>query len=142
MAIEAEMKADPQLVELIDLINQIEANVEIPFTVTTSGGVVTGRLISATSWWQRQGENIESTALQPLGEKYKGISNDLAAIRDSRVKASEQDLIVQWTLPSHIHMVSARYVFSNSLLPDTKNLLWRGKLSEVVGWSFGEMTKA
>lgn len=140
MVIEAEKKADPLLVELVDLINQIEPYVEVPFTVTTAGGIVTGRLISSSSWWQRQGENIELTALQPLGEKYKSISADLAAIRDSRTKASEQDLIVQWILPEHIHMVNARYVFGNSLVPETKDLLWRGRLCEVVGWSFGEMT--
>lgn len=113
---------------LVDLLNR---NPQIGFdlTLTVGGSVITGTAVGAAAYWKIQlAENVgNSMGLDFLFES--GVESALAA-------ANRPGDIADVTF---IHLVDATHWQGEVQLPTNSRLMWRGRLSEVQGWTLGRL---
>ena len=123
---------DPFLRLLVSLAN---AGVESPVTLFLKGTVISGILVGGRTYFEQFEANFaagfsEETVneLAPMFDKFKSTydePDEEAEAKDSR------------PLPQLIHMRDAQvYTPGKPPLP-ANGLLWRGRLSEVDGFSYG-----
>lgn len=98
----------------------------IGITLTIPAGLITGSLIGATRWFRE------------VGERHPEIA-DLATELVQEEEARELDEDSLWT---YIHLRNARFFTGGRFVEAGEGFHWRGRLSEVTGWSFGEFSEA
>lgn len=155
--------ADRTLVALVDTIDSdSEPHQQGTALILTLGGqVVSGFLIPSWQWFEEVTE-ISARALAENGgdagaESIEGTLARLASV--ARIKDRDEMLasrdalealpidvrktVYEASTPDYIHLRGAR-VFSPGagMLPTNRPLHWRGRLSEVAGWSFGVLEQA
>lgn len=123
---------DVMLAGLVDLLNR-SPGAELGVTLHVSGTVVSGLMISGESFIDRQ-----RAALAELGEAGASLAGYFDIFRNIYVEKREADEpFLKPPLPFYIHLRSA------SILDAASNQitfpLWRGRLSEVSGWSIGNL---
>lgn len=132
---------DPHLMAFVHGMNAGDG--EVGITLLASGGVVTGNLVSAAKWWHLHAELFASNSMTALAEMYEDLSSGSRvdqAVPDSRLEGDDAPTTL---LPAHIHLINARYMFGTSMIPTPpEGMLWRGRLSEISGWSLGMMNIA
>lgn len=123
---------------LQSLVNLVDLGLGMGVTLSIPGSVVSGRLVSQADYLAR------------LTEQFRSASSDesIASVADGFEKIGEAmerpaDAPVGWRpVPSDfIHLADARYVVGERLTP-TDGMLWRGRISEVSGFSLGHMTQS
>lgn len=128
------------LEEAVELANKIEG-FSLAITLAVPGGVVTGTLIGAKEYYTRYGalwgEGLGGEAGRTVEEHWVQFGKDT-----HELFASEHPETSPLPPPQYIHLRDARYVIGTSIVPDTAGLLWRGRLSEVVGFSLGTLGRA
>jgi hypothetical protein len=135
----AEPEFDSQLRVLVDVVNDLPDDTRIGITLTAQGLVISGFLIPA-SLWQRQRAGIAGV-IAPL---FSGLAAKHEAKRaanntsrdDGRDRDTDADLPA-----SFIHLVNARIYTGSDGFP-LNGLAWRGRLSQVTGWSLGVFEKS
>ena len=120
---------------LLELVHAANAGAEIGLTVTVSGQVVTGTLIS---------ERVYLTGLARDLEQTRALGGAVSA----GVENLESDLYTD--VPdgptgggsTFFHLKSARYLSAGSLVPYRPNAngVWRGRVDHVSGWVLGTLT--
>lgn len=126
---------DPMLRELLAELLAHHAKgdpVSIQITLMTTGGIVTGELVSALQWLD---------AVDSQASIYKNL---LVPFREELEAAWSADKIEPFTDEmmasiSHVHLVNARIFAGTMPVPGygDPGVPWRGRLSEVSGWIFG-----
>ncbi len=125
-------KTDPVLAAFIRSIENL-ADASIGVTLTTTGGVVSGELVSGTEWAKAYLEELEGTPAAPfLAETFEVLAKSLTP-KDTKDEAGDG-------VPEFIHLTQARYLNANGMVPQGDTRPWRGRLDQVVAWSFGAMT--
>ncbi|MFF8833484.1 hypothetical protein [Streptomyces sp. NPDC015131] len=119
---------DTQLEILLRLVDaQPEASMAI--CLTTPGGVVAGHLVGSRAWARRWEEVVSSTT---GGEDPRDHLAHLAGTVQSALEGTEREAASG--LHAFIHLVDVTYLS----VPGTATApLWRGRLSDVSGWSLG-----
>ena len=115
---------DPFLKTLNAAVNSHELSFGI--TLVVNGGVITGSLICAKSFFNEFAESVSQA--WPTGP-------------DEGLRAS----FAQWGQPEgaklheeFLHLKGARYVSGKDIVPtDIGGMLWRGRLDSVSGFSLG-----
>ncbi|GEM_PF-6040307 len=130
--------SDSQLVALVALADASE-DFALDVTLTLPGGVICGNLIGYSTWLRKQ-----AALLQPSGHsRYIDYLNKLADLVQENQKNSSVDPLNDPryendpTVPLCIHLADAFYVHPTVTIPANEDLLWRGRISEVSGWSTG-----
>lgn len=110
---------------LVSLVARNENSYGI--TLWVPGAVVSGKLVGVNHWL--------NTLVENLDEKLAGLP---AALHRQLLLPDERDEDegVTW---SYIHLVDARIFVGTEAVP-TSGCMWRGRLSEVAGWSFGQFS--
>ena len=116
---------DEMLAILVDAANASDS--EMSVALTMPGGTVQGLLISHSKWI-----GLVDDAVTRANESMAGVFKGFAP------PASVDDA-GQGPPARHIHLMEARYVHPAGFTPgyDQEGMLWRGRLSEVAGWSLG-----
>ncbi|MCX5209764.1 hypothetical protein OG689_10760 [Kitasatospora sp. NBC_00240] len=128
------------------------SGVQVGITLTTVGGVITGRLISSTRWAELNIETLKATDknhnamvlfYETYRDKFAAQTATTIAVQDSLQNVELPDdymnAIGNVSRPLCIHLEGARFVGGDGSLSNKQATPWRGRLSEVVGWSLGEL---
>lgn len=100
-------------------------------TFTTSGGLVGGRMVPER-WWQER--LLEGTAAS-----HQGTADAWRSLFET-IDGFDQDVADE---ERFVHLENAVFVFgANDLAPVEGGFLWRGRLSEIAGWSMGVLSVA
>ncbi len=126
---------DPELVQMIALINKF--GISMSARVFVSAGVVSGELVSISSFYEGLAESIqsdESVEVDPVSSALASVYRSQA--EEFRREAADKDLDLGLR---HLHVKDA-WMFS----PGSKPLeigLWRGRLASISGWSLGSYVR-
>lgn len=118
------------------------ANMGLGFGITfvVQGAVITGTLIGGAQYMEKMTAFIENGT---SGRDSEGVGTSLAKLYAMSKANYErpQDDATDWSPPldGYVHLENAT-MFNG---PDTTNLgLWRGRMTEVAGYSFGALARA
>jgi hypothetical protein len=112
---------DPLLSLFARLVSDTDA--EIHVTLAVGGGVVTGALISQLKWMRLSAEAMNATV------------PGSGVIPDELGKVLAQTS--EGTPYEYLHLRDARYISATGVMPERPQMLWRGRISQVAGWSWG-----
>jgi hypothetical protein len=123
-------KADVVLVVLVSTINSMGVGEDgrpasISMTVTVPGGVVSGQLVPY-DWWMAENVRRVTEANEGFGAGLQGIVDGLKEEQDDDA------------LPAFLHLRNVRY-YVDDTIPSGAEALWRGRMDQVSGWSFGSI---
>lgn len=132
---------DEALSIIVGMVNDATVRVEscYEFALTVSGVLISGELIPAWQWHEDLAEQHRSqtdpSALEQLFDAYTA---------RARSQATENSAVADLTddepAPNFIHLRGAQIFVSTRAIPTTTGMHWRGRLSEVSGWSIGRVT--
>ncbi|MBX8471944.1 hypothetical protein K5E37_23160 [Pseudomonas sp. RIT778] len=91
-------------------------------SITTAAGVIAGKLISRNTY-------ISELANQMFGEESLKIKDDWLQKATPKPGAENHP-------PQFIHIKDAQVFTGNARIPNDTGVLWRGKLSAVIGFSY------
>lgn len=109
------------------LVRLVNGGVSFGVTITTPAGIVTGDLIGGKAYFQKMNELVAGTHLAPLTDLFDSYSQ-VYSVGDEEVPP-----------PQFIHLANARHMQGTAFVP-TQGTLWRGKISDVVGFSLGTLS--
>jgi hypothetical protein len=112
---------DPLLSLFARLVSDTDA--EIHMTLAVGGGVVTGALISQVKWLRLSAETMNATV---PGSGV--IPDELGKMVTETAKGAPHE---------YLHLKDARYISPTGAMPERPQMLWRGRISQVAGWSWG-----
>lgn len=120
------------------------SGVQTTITVATPAGFITGLVIgtaeyyrrTADVWdagWKGEGKTPETSP----GQIWRKMYERFEARREEQLEEGEER-----GEAGFIHIADARIVSGASTIPQGSGLLWRGRLSEVIGYSLGSLGPA
>jgi hypothetical protein len=113
-------ESDWFLTSLVDFINKHHN--EVPVTLLVNGVLVSGLLCCYEKYFEAVG--LDTQKLFGEEEFPKSKANGGAS---------------ETALPIFIHVKEARFFSGSQALPKGKGLWWRGRISEISGFSFGRL---
>lgn len=117
-------KMDPILVNMVDGTNKGMIK-DLGITLNIKGIIVSGILISYKEYYVEL-ENMCKDRLDFI-------------LKELKQFIEKKDKEENYSLPQLIHLKNAKYFLDSSKSLPEKMFLWRGKLSEVDGFSFGNI---
>lgn len=121
---------DPFLVKLVNIVHSNELTFSV--TLTTTGGVITGTLISTKEYFDRFSNAFAEAWPGGPSEEVRSGFAAWGEHRGSELAAAEGGD------DPFIHLKNARFVDGSGAVPSgAEGILWRGKLEEVVGFTLG-----
>jgi hypothetical protein len=154
-------QVDRALESVVGTINALtELQDDGPGVVLTLGGlVVTGTVIPDWQWFEEVEHAARAAFVVHAGGSiddehggwaglFKGVTESLVRARDEHRAAREaterlaeryQRLVAQADRTNYIHLRDARVVAAGASSLPVAGMHWRGRLSEVSGWSFGHL---
>ena len=104
---------------------------DLQITLWVAGGVLTGTMVNFKRWMTEVGE-VPTVGGDP------GFFKQMA---DIILDGLDDEADEKSRPPARfINLVDARGVQASGLFPTNNGMLWRGRLSEVSGWSLGGMS--
>ena len=125
---------DYVLQSLVDLINR--SGLEMGITLTVAGFSISGTLVSGKNFFDGLADEMATVFDEPSPKK--AIHDYFANFGDMyRDIAKDEDQ----TLPIYIHLKDARH-FHNSgkPIPGNRGVYWRGRISQISGFSMGSLS--
>ena len=126
------------------LLLAAERDMQMALTVSAGGGVVSGTLISTSTYYRTLADQFASaeggTDMDELfAEAFRGIIDD--ARRASKAALGEwADGSGREPALEFLHMTDARYVSGSAFLPHGRQgVLWRCRAADVSSWSLGDL---
>lgn len=120
------------LLRLFVQVAQESAGYEIGITLTVRGVVMTGVLVGRDVWAE------ELAVLTGAGSVPQTTGSVVGEIVQRAVQVPKQASDGEGRY-GYIHLRDARIMAGPASLPTTGGMLWRGRLSEVSGWSIGTL---
>jgi len=132
---------DPDLVRLVQMTNAFGLDLEV--VLTLPGQVLTGTLISGRTYFEGlattvQGEHADDTMRGALAASYRKRSEDFedwgaaGTLGELDPEGPDDDRLASLPKVAYLHL---RYVEVAAPGSGRRLGLWRGRLSDVVGWS-------
>lgn len=122
---------DVILAVLVDSMNRSTG--ELSITLSVSGNVISGDLIGMKEFFTLCSERVKAAEIQ---------ENPDTANEKGSLSTYLKEVIVDpediQNPPHYIHLKDARYITSKQSIPNI-GMLWRGRMSEVSGWSLGKI---
>lgn len=121
----------------VDAANQMD-DFSISLTLCVSGGVVTGDLVTAPLWMDEVASLVEmdrSDAAFHVANVYR----EQAGLYRRRRTQRRGEVIGEVT---YIHLRDAQWLIESgeeSYLGPDPGIYWRGRLTEIAGWSLGRL---
>ncbi|MHB1225227.1 MAG: hypothetical protein ACYC2G_14465 [Gemmatimonadaceae bacterium] len=127
------------------LLLAAERDVRVGLTVTAGGVVVSGVLIGTLAYCRALADQFASTAggtdMDDLfADSFRDLVDDAAGVARGDRRHPPDDASYEQAM-SFLHLAEARYVGASGLLPLGRNgILWRCPVSDISGWSLGDLT--
>lgn len=124
---------DWYLRSLVEIVNK--SQMEVGITLVVSGLIVTGTMISGKTYFEKFASDISGAMEKAFGP------SGIDAIRESFAAPSKMyghSSEVPVTPPGFIHLKDARFFISPNVGIPNSGSLWRGRLSQVSGFTLGE----
>jgi hypothetical protein len=122
---------DWHLQTLVDMANR--HGVEMGVTLTIGGSTVTGTLVGGKKYFEKFGEMVASG--------WPGTDEDRERMRATFAEPAKLYEDGNMERPSFIHLRDAQIVHPNEFIP-SQGMLWRGRLSDVSGFSLGTFSRS
>ena len=153
-------EVDRALATVVDAINALTERHDGPGVVLTVGGlVVSGTIIPDWQWFDEVEHTARAAFVVHTGGSvddehggwaslFVGVAESLAQARDEHLAAREatkhlsdryQRLLAHEDRTTYIHLREARVIAAGTSPLPVGGMHWRGRLSEVSGWSFGHL---
>lgn len=139
----AHVVPDRLLLMLVNIVNDA-GELEIGITLDVSGVIVSGLLISAQRYFELLNEAVqtagspESAGLrEALGDAFMAMAKSYRA-DEFTVETEAEQVALELVLTSYIHLRNAE-VHAPGGPGHLAPALWRGRLSQVSGWSLGAL---
>lgn len=115
---------------LAKLVNTVNKNTDIGISITLNvrGQIVTGFLIGGATYF----EEFSTQFADAYGTEE--VRESIAEYKDLYTNSDEDS-----PPPQYIHLRDAQTLEGKNLLPQGGGTLWRGRLSEVSGFSLGQL---
>ncbi|WP_182376013.1 hypothetical protein [Nocardioides sp. WS12] len=123
--------ADPDLQLLVGLVNKLEF--ELPMRIFIPSGVLSGYLIAMPAYFSRVAGVLHGNSddgSNPVADALAKSYDSISEARRKNIESNEPDDDVR-----HIHLDQA--VLHGTGAEPLQVGLWRGRLSNVSGWSMG-----
>ncbi len=124
---------------LARFVAMADIGLHVGLTLSVGGQQISGTLIGGRAYFEKLGGLLESANFSGMEE---GFSKDFAKLfsdyKEIYPEISKAKLDSA-NKPSFIHLSDALYFLEGNPLTTTR-VLWRGKLSEIDGFSLGSMT--
>jgi hypothetical protein len=116
------------VLQLLAAATQQSTVAEIGLTITVGGTVVTGTLVGRDAWFQALEAWLESQA------------EGAGSIAGAFSQAFQEDPPVDDpAMFGYLHLKDARFFVGSRMAPE-EGTFWRGRISEVSGFSFGTLS--
>lgn len=116
------------LQDLIEIANSGKISFDI--TLTVSGFLVSGTLIGGKEYFEGFGEEFSFGLKGEAADKVKAAFAKNGEVYDAQKAPSMQ--------PNYIHLKNAHFFHtSGTPIPENRGVWWRGRVSEVTGFSLG-----
>lgn len=117
------------------LVHLANLGFEIGITLSTNAGIITGTLIGGAAYF----DQLEQSFTEHLNEEVKApVKMVFELWRQPYKEQPEGDVDDHDDLPLFIHLKDAKTVSAGRYVP-AQGALWRGKITEVIGFSFGAL---
>jgi hypothetical protein len=129
------------LQSLVSIVNDEEAS--IPITLSVGGLLVSGEMISGKTYFEEFARQFRDSFLDISSETAINIEESFKRLGDVYYSV-QKDPQGNGSLPKPhlIHLRDARiYHSSGNPTPYEKNVLWRGRLEAVDGFSLGRLSQ-
>ena len=148
---------DQVLAMLVGVVNRLEAVEGIGVSLTVNGLVIAGKLIPNYLWLREVEGQIDSAVRDTLGREpdedergfaslFAGVAEGfekrrdaIRAARDAAPELANEADDIDRENTGFIHLREAQVFTPGSLPIPQEGMHWRGRLSEVDGWTFGRL---
>ncbi len=116
------------------------SDLEMNVTLHVNGQVITGKLISGATFWSESAQDIRARTEGP-SDLTDAMASSMERVADEYRSTYAEDTSVEEGNPpmtAFVHLRDARTITPQGPLP-TPGGLWRGRLSSVDGFTFGEI---
>jgi len=124
------------LQHFINLANNTTAGIEISLTLNIGGFLISGTLVGGKKYFSAVSELLSTanTNMPEISEVWKGIAN-YGEIYEASAEKGELE-----KNPQYVHLQNAKtFSTSGSAIQAGPGGWWRGRVTEVSGFSFGSM---
>ncbi|MFF4210882.1 hypothetical protein ACFYZE_16285 [Streptomyces sp. NPDC001796] len=141
---------DYSLVTLVNLLNASKEDIGGPWLVLTTGGlVISGQLIPNWLWFETYEKELETPSDEnPWAYFFSSFKDTLKEEKEEQDKAEAaaeslaprfQQAILEATTTGFIHLRKAKVFHPGQSPLPANGMLWRGRLIDIAGWSFGRL---
>jgi hypothetical protein len=116
------------------LVNIVEGGVSFDITLNVSGNIVSGALIGGKQYFKLLGESFASG----LGDNEAADSLKATFIKKGEEIYDENTKDIHE--PNYLHLKDAKFFVGGGGIPSNKGVLWRGRISEISGFSLGKLS--
>jgi hypothetical protein len=127
--------SDWLLQHVVDLTN---TGISVPVTLTTAGGLVTGATIHGAEYLDLFKLELTKNWPSDMQSTYSEVVEQWKADVYPQPSSTEQDSPERFA--SFIHLKDARLVNAGTVVPGNRGMLWRGRLSSVIGFTIGVLS--
>lgn len=132
-------EVDELLRVLVRLINSA-SGLEVGLTLAVKGLLISGTAISWRDYYKGTAGYIRDAT---RGSESEGVADSIASIFDALVEGQEkleaEDPTAKDAPPNFIHLKQARVFTGADPIPREQGMWWRGRLSEVDGFTVGNV---
>lgn len=120
---------------LDNVIGLANMGIEIGITLTVGGGLVSGLLVGGGEWIKLFADQFQQGVgrgnLPDLADTLANSFRQYSEIYEGKKSLSPQ--------ATFIHLKNAHHFIAGTPIPSGPGVLWRGRLSEVAGFSLGNL---
>lgn len=132
-----ELEKDWFLQSLVTMANISESKSLFGITLLTHGFLVSGQLVSGREYFKGFAENVASVIDD--SEIAKSVTDSFINMGNKVYDKLDNDN--NPPPPTFIHLSNAKYFHTNGQpIPANEGIMWRGRLSEVSGFSLGVLS--
>lgn len=135
---------DQHLQELVTLMGGELLDTPVGITLTTGGGVISGALVSQERYFELWREQLMSMAVSAVRREVgdEAADNTEETLNEMMAEVFSFETVVspeEDEGKKYIHLKDARAVTATGKVPSSggEGMLWRGKISDVEGFSLG-----
>ncbi len=135
--VESDLAPDNVFSMLVHVANT--SDVEMGITLHVHGQMVTGRLISGNTYWSESAADLRASGKGPT-ELIEAMAESMERVAEEyRATYTDSETVAEHpSMTAFLHLRNAHTLGPQGPTP-TDGALWRGRLSSVDGFTFGEL---
>jgi hypothetical protein len=130
-------EADWLIQHFLNLANSPSTGIEVGITLNVGGLLVSGTMVSGKKYFEGIADLLSNanTNMPEIAESWKSLSAFGQIYDDTAEVESNRN-------PQYIHLRNTRFFSAaGTAVPNSPGVWWRGRITEVAGFSFGTMSQ-